>query len=189
MQVLCKKKRKKKVKFFFFLGRSFERIRALVPFFSGCGQKLVLQAWDTAGLRWTAQPVEGFSSARHWTALACTPPPHVTVHCGEQSNKERIIDTVNLLCATHSLPPLVYITKVEILLIPETKETSAILAEVEGGLDSSDDASSIGSALIALCGQGIQPGCRASEALLWVWEHGGTSWEQALCIFLQCPLL
>lgn len=99
------------------------------------------------------------------------------------------MDTVNLLCATPSLPPLVYITKVEILLIPETKETSAILAEVEGGLDSSDDASSIGSALIALCGQGIQPGCRASEALLWVWEHGGTSWEQALCIFLQCPLL
>lgn len=72
--------------------------------------------------------------------------------------------------------------------LPETKETSAILAEAEGGLDSSGDASSTGG-LMGLCGQDTQPGCRASEALQWVWEYGGTSWQQAPCISLQCPLL
>lgn len=72
-------------------------VRASVPFFSGCGQKLVLQAWDIEGLRWRAQPEEGFPWTRHWTVLACTPPPHVTVHCRVQRNKTLMMDTMNVM--------------------------------------------------------------------------------------------
>ncbi|TNN79761.1 hypothetical protein EYF80_009994 [Liparis tanakae] len=69
---------------------------------NGCGQKFVLQAWDIEGLRWRAQPGEGFPWTRHWIVLACTPPPHVTVHCAAQRHRdEREHD-----CATHSVPPL-----------------------------------------------------------------------------------
>ena len=74
----------------------------------------------------------------------------------------------------------------------ETKQMSAILleAEVEGGVevDRCDDVCSTGG-LVGWCGRDTQPGCRASGDLLWAWEHGGTSWQQALCIFLQYPVL
>lgn len=68
-----------------------------VPFFSGWGQKLVLQAWDIDGLRWRAQPGEGFPPTRHWTVRACTPPPHVTVHCRAQRTHTLMLDTVNTM--------------------------------------------------------------------------------------------
>lgn len=71
-------------------------VRASVPFFSDGGQKLVLQAWDIEGLRWSAQPGEGFPWNRHWTILACTPPPHVTVHC-------RVKKNTGLMTAYHTL--------------------------------------------------------------------------------------
>lgn len=55
--------------------------RDSVPFFSGCEQKLVLQAWDVGGLRWSEQPDDGLAWTWHWTLLIWTPPPHVTEHC------------------------------------------------------------------------------------------------------------
>lgn len=62
--------------------------------------------------------------------------------------------------------------------------------EVEEGaeVDRCDDTCSIGG-LVELCGWDSQPGCTFFAALLWVWGHGGTFWQQALCTFLQCPVL
>jgi len=69
---------------------------------------------------------------------------------------------------------------------------NATLVEVQGeegvGVDRCDEASSIGG-LVGSCGQDTQPECRAFGARLWAWKHGGTSWQQVLCIFLQYPLV
>lgn len=115
-------------------------VSASAPFFSGCGQKLVLQAWDMEGLRWRAQPGEGFPWTRHWTVLACTPPPHVTVHCRAQRNKALMMDAMNVM--THAQHVQCKVN------VPETKEMSAILLEagVEGGAeaDRCDDTCSSG---------------------------------------------
>lgn len=54
------------------------------PFFSGMGQKWVLQAREAAGFWCTKQPGAGRPPARHCTALVCTPPPQLAVHCGKQ---------------------------------------------------------------------------------------------------------
>lgn len=115
-------------------------VGASVPFFSGWGQKLVLQAWDMEGFRWWAQPGEGFPWTKHWTVLACTPPPHVTVHCRVQGNNTSMLDTMD---CCHSGVSQMWKGN-----LPETKGMSAILpeAEVEGGVEAgrSDGTCSIG---------------------------------------------
>lgn len=145
----------------------------------------MLQAWDMEGLRWIAQPGEGFPCAAHWTVLACTPPPHVTVHCSEQRNKASLTREFRTSAETADVK-----SAKNAVHSPETKETSATLAEAEAEaeVDRCDGACSIGGPA-GWCGRGIQPGRRASGARLSAWGRGGTSWQRALCIFPQCPLL
>lgn len=74
---------------------------------------------------------------------------------------------------------------------PETREMSSTLMKekYERGveIDRRSGASSI-DGLGVLYAWDTQLECRASGAPLWAWEFGSTSWQQAPCIFLWCPL-